>query len=549
MLRLSIIPLALLLLLGGAMLWTRSAADPPADFVFINRGQNKTLDPNRISWMQDIRTADALWEGLYALDPATLEPVEGAAERVEVSSDKTIYTFHLRSDGRWSNGDPVMAQDFVFAWRRMLQEPGDYTYLLHYIKGAEEFEKSYAASGTGDFSKVGIEVLEPRGLRVTLKHPVGFFPDLCAFPPFFPLNEKSMEPFKQKDAVSGRVTYDQKFTRPPHLVTNGPYRMAAWEFKRRIRLVASEFYWDREHVKSKTIEQVEASDPLAAFLKYDTGAVSWISEVAPDVAPDLLAKGRKDLKVFPGFGTYFYSINCKPTLPDGSRNPFNDVRVRQAFAMSFDKTPIVKNVTRMGEPVTSNYIPVGVFPGYASPKGLEFNPEAARKLLADAGFPGGKGFPRLSLLFNTQAHHADVAQIVRRQWQNNLGVDLELEGVEVKIFGERLHNKDYSIARASWIGDYNDPSTFTDKYLSVSENNDSAWNNAAYDNLCAEAAVETDPVKRLALFAQAEKMLCDDAPIIPIYHYVNTYLFRDNVRGIPLHPRNMVNFKSIEVVH
>ena len=549
--RLTLIPLAVLLLLTAALVWSGGAREQRADFTFINRGETKTLDLNRVSWAQDIRTAYILWEGLYTIDPVrTLEPVLGCAGKVDLSDDKTVYTFHIRPEAKWTNGDDLVAGDFVFTWRRNLDEPGDYTYLLHYVRGAKEYEEAFAKDPkSADFKTVGVEALDAKTLRVTLKHPVPYFPDITAFPPLFPLHEKSMAPFRQVDPATGRTSYHKEFTRPPHLVTNGPFRLDAWAFKRRLRFVKSEYYWDRARVRSNTIDQVSCEEPMAQFLMFHNGSVDWVADiaVAPEVAADLKQKGAEELNVGKGFGTYFYSINCLPNLPDGRPNPFHDVRVRQALAMSIYKEPVVKNVTRLGEPVTDNYIPVGVFPGYESPPGLSYDPERARKLMAEAGYPNGQNWPRIRLLYNTGAHHADVAQIVRAQWQKELKIDLELEGVEIKIFGERLHNKDYAIARASWIGDYMDPSTFTDKYLTGGGNNDSGWSSPDYDRLCAEAAVAKNTGERLKFLNRAEKILLDEVPIINVYHYVNADLRLPNVHGIKENPRNNVNFRDVYV--
>lgn len=547
MYRLLLIPAAMLALLSGAMLWVGRGDDKPAQFRFVNRGDIKTLDPNKMSWMQDLRVGWALWEGLYGLDPATLEPVPGAAERAEVSGDELTYTFHLRNNTGWSNGDPLLAKDFVFAWRRALEQPADYTYLFYYIKGAREYAQAFARDpATADFNTVGLKALGPKSLRVTLKHPVPYIYDLVAFPPFFPQHEKSMEPFKSV-GEGGRVSYDAKFTRPPNLVSNGPYMMHTWEFKGRLRIVANPHYWDRANVRSEVVDQVHAEGQIA-FEMYESGAVDWLSEVTPEIAAALRERGRKDLRTITAFGTYFYTFNCLPTLPDGRPNPFADVRVRQALTMAIDKRPIVQSITRMGEPVTSNYVPVGYFPNYPSPQGLAYDVERARKLLAEAGYPGGRGFPQVSLLFNYEFHHGDVAQVVRRQWQENLGINVALEGVEIKVFGSRLHNQEYAVARASWYGDYNDPTTFSDKYLSHSENNDSKWANAEYDRLCDEAAYERDQVKRFAILARAEKILLEEAPILPLYQYVNVTLRRDEVTGIVENPKNMIQFKTVKVL-
>jgi oligopeptide transport system substrate-binding protein len=541
---------AVLLACGQAFAWFRRAAvEAPADFRFINRGDISTLDPNRMSWMQDIRAGYALWEGLYMLDPVTLDPVLGAADKVDVSDDAIVHTFRIRSTARWSNGDPVRAGDFVFAWKRMLDLPGDYTYLLHVIRGAKEYQDAKAAGTPLDFAAVGIETPDEQTLRVTLKHPVTILPDLLAFPAFFPLHKPSMD----AAGIQTGGIYDQRFTRPPHLVTNGPYRLESWEFKKKVRFVANDYYWDRDaqgrtNVKSRVIDMISAEDPMARYLIFDSGAVDWVAEVSPEIGADLLKQGSKELQTFGAFGTYFYTFNCKPTLPDGRKNPFNDVRVRQALTMALDKGPIVRNVTRMGERVATTYIPPDAFPGFRSPAGLPMDRARAKQLLAEAGYPNGQGFPAVDLLYNTGFHHGDVAQIVRRQWFEVLGIDVALAGVEGKTFSERLHNKEYAVARASWFGDYNDPSTFTDKYLSWSENNDSAWKNEEFDRLGVEGFKERDPQKRLRMFERAEQILVEEAPILPFYYYTNAYLVHQNVRGVPNHIRNMINFKSVEAV-
>ncbi len=553
MLRLLLIPVAMLALLAGVMVWSGGATEKKADFSFINRGEITTLDPNRMSWMQDIRIGYGLWEGLYAPDPVTLDAIPGCAFPIDISADRTVYTFHIRPQAKWSNGDDLVANDFVFSWRRNLQEPGEYTYLLYYIRGAKEYQDAFAKDfHSADFSTVGIKALDAKTLQVTLIHPVAPFPDICTMPVCYPLNERSMEKFLDKETfekTAHRVRqYDKEFTRPPYLVTNGAYRLAEWEFKRKMRLEANPHYWDLEHVRSKIIDQISADDIDWGYAMYDSGGVNWIAEFSGNTAAELFAKHSTQEHVFPAFGTYFYSFNCQPKLSDGRPNPFVDTRVRQAFNMVVDKKVIVDTITRLGEIPSSTYVPVGAFKDYHSPPGLPYDIAKAQQLMADAGYPGGRGFPNITLLFNNEAMHGPIAENVRRQWLEKLGVDVKLEGIEIKMFRERLHNKDYAVARASWFGDYNDPSTFSDKYKSDSENNDSGWINPAYDELCKKADVEPDREKRLHYFEQAENILLNEAPILPMYTYVVCYLYRDNVKGIPLNPREMLNFKSVEVV-
>jgi oligopeptide transport system substrate-binding protein len=521
-------------------------ADPKADFIFVNRGDVGSLDPNRMSWMQDIRIGYALWEGLYALDSDTLDPVPGAAEKIDISDDHLTYTFHLRANGKWSNGDPVTPADFVFAWKRMLQSPGDYTYLLFYIKGAKTYSDAFAKDPkSANWDGVAMKTPDALTIVITLENPTPFFPDIVAFPPMFPLNEKSMEKFKRVDPQNGLVTYDAAFTLPPNLVTNGPFMLTRWELRVGQTMTKNPFYWDAKNVLCNTIESQNYDDPLLAFQKYEQGEVDWLADTTGDIASQMRDAGRQDIKIFPSFGTYFYSFNCQPTLSGGRKNPFADIRVRQALTMAIDKRPIVRNVTKLGEQITNLYVPP-TFPTYKRPTGLAYDVQKARQLLADAGYPNGENFPPVKLMFNTEFNdHKLIAEIISRQWKRNLNINIELDGMEIKQFQTRLHEKDYDVSRASWYGDYNDVSTFTDKYRSDSLNNDSAWSNAEYDRLLDAAKKEVDPQKRLDLLSQAEQILVTEVPIIPLFHYVNKYAMRDNVKGIPLNPRNMVEFKRV----
>lgn len=545
----TLVIVTMLALLASSLVSCSRGESERADFVFVNRGEVNTLDPNRMSWLQDIRIGYAIYEGLYTLHPKTLQPIPGAASGHDLSEDQRTYTFHIRPEAKWSNGDPVRAEDFVFAWRRMLQTPGDYTYLLHYIRGAREYEQAFAADpASADFSMVGIRVPDSRTLVVELNNPTPFFTALCAFSPYWPLHEKSMEPFKRTDA-RGVTTWDASFTRPPHLVGNGPYVLKRWELKVGIWLQANDYYWNHAATRSRTIFAMSIEDPLLAFQKYEQGHIDWLSEVSADIAAQMRDAGRDDIHIFPAFGTYFYTVMCRPQLGGGrGPNPLADVRVRQALMMAIDKRPIVDNVTRLGEPITSNYVPAHFFPGYPKPQGLPYDVERARALLAEAGYPGGRGFPTLRISYNTEfAEHRMIAEIIRRQWQEKLGVNFELDGSEISQFREKLNKKDYDIARASWFGDYMDVSTFTDKYLSTSLNNDAAWVNERYDQLLRQAEQETDQQARLNLLSQAEQILLEEAPIMPLYHYMNKYAHRANVKGIEPNAKLFVMLNHVYV--
>jgi oligopeptide transport system substrate-binding protein len=584
--RLLVIPVAFLALLAGAVVWSGGTATRRADFTYIDRGDIFTLDLNQVSYMQDFRLLYGIREGLFGSDPETLRPIKTGAADYQLSPDNKVWTFRLRPDAKWTNGDPVTAHDYVFSWRRMLEEPGEYTYLWYGIRNARKYEEAYTKGEPIDFKAVGVEALDSHTLRVTLDNPLTYFPELLAFPVFYPRNERSMEPFKVPQS-GGKHSYRAEYTRPaprpgaPGVVTNGPYEMKVWEFKRRIIIEKSDSYWDKANVKLDRIEKSVNDNKLGQFLSYESGAVEWLSDVDADLAAELLKNKRTDLRTSPAFGTMFMTLMVRPKLPDslgGGKNPLADVRVRQALAMSVDKQFIVDNITRIGELPARTYLPPdGTLPDFrwlpgpfdtgrkptepytdveirkllAQPPqpngpGLPYDIAKARQLLAEAGFPNGRGFPPLPILFHSEnVVRGKIAQALKNQWKAALNIDFTVQTLEGKIVKERVSKKDYAIATVTWFGDYPDASTFTDKYHSTSLQNDSDYVDPAYDALLAEAQREADPAKRTEILSRAEHKLDTEVPVIPIYHYVNAYLSRDNVHNVAPNPRSIVLFKSV----
>jgi oligopeptide transport system substrate-binding protein len=378
-----------------------------------------------------------------------------------------------------------------------------------------------------------------------------------------------------------RYTYNKAYTVPPNVVTNGPYVLTKWDFKRRLLLEKSPTYWDRDNVRTDSIQMDVIDGAAGQLLAYETGQVQWHADVAPEQAAELKAKGRTDLHTSPAFGTAFLSVLCTPKLPasiGGGPNPCNDVRVRQALAMSIDKNFIVTNLTRMDELPARTYLPPdGTLPKFTwmpglfdegrrdsygfkemqqrlrSPDaltgpgpGLPYDIKKARQLLAEAGFPDGKDFARLPLLYNTENFlRRDICMTLQSQWKKALNIDVEIKPLEGKIFQKQTHSKDYWIATTAWYGDYPDVSTFTDKYTSKSLQNDSGWINKKYDDLCDQATREPDELKRTALLSAAEHMIDTEVPIIPMYHYVNVTLSPSWVHGVEPNPRNVTVFKGV----
>lgn len=518
---------------------------------FINRGDIFTLDLNDMSYAQDIRLTYAIREGLYAPRGPDYTPQPAGATGCDISADQKTYTFHLR-DSKWSNGDPVVAGDYVFSWRLMLESPGEYTYLFHNIAGAEAYEDAVKDGGKdgkpADFASVGIAAVGDHTLRVTLRQPVTYFLDLTAFTPFFPRNQKSMEAFRRTDTP--HLSYDSGYTRPPNVVTNGPFVLTDWQFKKILHLQKNLDYWDAANVKLDAVEMIVNDNLLSEYLQFTAGAVDWLAEVPADIAPELLAQKLPEMKTSTSFGTAFLTLNCAEhltVLPD-VKNPLADVRVRQAMAMAIDKKFIVDQITRLNESVATTYVPPGTMPGYVNEPGLAMDVVKAKQLLAAAGYPGGAGFPKLPILYNTEnATRARIVQALKQQWKQALGIDVEIEGIEGKIFHQRISTHNFVIAPSAWYGDYPDPSTFTDKYAAASEQNDSQWFNTQYNDLLTQAAAETDVAKRYATLEQAEHLINTEVPLIPMYHYVNTSLISGRVSGIAMNPRSIVNWKDVAV--
>jgi len=485
-----------------------------ADLVFLNGTEPESLDPAIFTGQPEGRLAAALFEGLTAHN-ARAEPVPGVAERWEISDDGKRYTFHLRADARWSNGDIVTAHDFVRSWERTLnhETASEYCYQLFYIRNAE----AYNSRKLKDFSQVAVRALDDRTLELELNHPTPFFLDLCGFPTLMPVHMRSLQ------------EHGDDWIKPGRLVSNGAYMLAEWRMNHRIRLRANPHYWDRANVGLAVVDALPVSQASTGYNLYHSGAADLILDKG--MVPTLIIH---ELRQHPDFhkssflGNYFYRFNV-------TRKPFTDVRVRKAFAMAIDKRRLVEKISRAGEQTADALVPHGI-PGYTPPKGLGRDPAGARKLLAEAGFPDGKGFPRVSLLYNESEQHQAIATEIQDMLKKGLHVEVELRQQEWKVYLSSMSSLDYDFCRGSWVGDYNDPNTFLDMFVTNGGNNRTGWSNAKYDTLIRAAGQELDPQKRMKIFHEAETILCqDELPILPLYYYVGIQ-FYDNRKFTGIEP-------------
>jgi len=483
-----------------------------ADLVFLNGAEPETLDPSLITGQPEMRIGEALFEGLTAFDEHG-QVVPGVAEKWDISPDGRVYIFHLRKNARWSNGDPVTAPDFRDSWRRTLAPDtgSEYAYQLYYIHNGRPFNEGKLT----DFSRTGVVALDDWTLQVTLDNPTPFFLELCASTPLFPVHLPSVE------------KWGDNWIKPGHLVGNGPYRLDEWRINDRVRLVKNPFYWDATHVGMQTIDALPTSRATTAFNFYAAGQADLIMDkglVPPALMTDL--RKRPDFHSAPFLGNYFIRFNV-------TRPALKDPRIRRALALVIDKRLIVEKITRAGELPANSLVPPGCA-GYQPPPGLERNPEEARRLLAEAGYPGGKGFPLLTYLYSEGELNEAIAVELQSMFRQELGINISLERQEWKVYLNSMNSLDFDLCRSSWVGDYDDPNTFLDMFVTDGGNNRTGFANPKYDQLIADAAREVDQKKRFDIFRQAEQMLIsEEAPICPIYFWVGIQFYNgDRLGGI-----------------
>jgi oligopeptide transport system substrate-binding protein len=484
-----------------------------ADLVIVNGPEPESLDPAIITGQADGRICLTIFEGLTRYNPTNATPLPGLAERWDISPDGRVYTFHIRSNAVWSTGEPITAEDFVYAWLRVLdpRTGADYAGQLYYVTGAE----AYNTLKDTNANHVGVKALGPKTLRVELVDPTPFFLDLCAFQTLAPVPRWIIE------------KHGDRWLMQKPLPVSGAYNLVSWRLNDRVRLRKNPLYWDAANTHCELVDMIPCTVANTALNLYETGEadIVWDKELVPAELLDLLRK-RPDFHTYNYLGSYFYRYNV-------TKKPFDDVRVRKAMALAIDKRRIVEKITRAGEQVASHLVPPGVA-NYDPPQGLGHDPELARKLLAEAGYPGGKGFPTVDYMFNSVSSHEKIALELQEMWARELGIQIELRKLEWKVFLQAQSRLEFGLSRSSWIGDYNDPNTFLDMFMSNNGNNRTGWKSERYDNLIREANGKLDMKEREKILQQAELLLIrDELPIVPLFIYVGLeYYDTSKVSGI-----------------
>ncbi|HUW62350.1 MAG TPA: peptide ABC transporter substrate-binding protein [Candidatus Bathyarchaeia archaeon] len=524
--------LARLGLVAGVAAVFAGCSEPAVKTLRVGNGADpQALDPHIVQGVPEHRIISTLLEGLVDTDRRTLEPVPAVASSWEISAGGTVYTFHLRPEARWSNGDPVTAHDFVYSWRRILTPTlaADYAYMLHCLKNGKAFNEGKL----DDFSWVGAKALDDRTLEVTLEAPNPSFLSMQTYTAWYPVHQPTVEAFGRLDQR------DNRWTRPGNFVGNGAFVLERWVPNNVIEVVKNDLYWNAGSVRLPRIQFYPIDNLLTEERSFRTGQLH-LTETIPLTKVPVYVRERPDLiRIDPYLGTYFYRINV-------TRAPFTDVRVRRAFALALDREAIADRVMTGGQkPARTFCVPEAV--GYACPVGIDYDVDEARRLLVEAGYPDGKGLPPIEILFNTNEAHKTIAEAVQRMWKENLDADVTLANQDWKVYLASQNTLNYQVSRASWIGDYNDPINFLDCFITDGGNNRTGWSSAEYDDLIHRASREPDPQARLELFAKAEAILLEEAPIIPIYHYTRTFLLSPDVIGWQSNILGYISFKHLDL--
>lgn len=480
-----------------------------------NGGEPADIDPHGNSGQPDSQIKRALFEGLVSLSSETLEVIPGVAESWDISEDGLTYTFSLRKNARWSNGDPVTAHDFVWTWQRgMAPSLGNpYAYMFFVFKNAE----AYYNKELTDFSDVGIRALDDHTLQFELAGPTPYILELLAFKTMYPVHRPTLEKFNAAEQLA------TTWTRPENFVGNGPFVIKDWVVNRVLSVRKNDHYWDSDNIKLNEIHFHAVQSITAEERMFRAGQLHMTLFLPPEKVEVYRKENNPAFNSFPVYSTYYYAFNIQ-------KPPLNDVRVRKALAYAVDRRLLTDRVMKGGE-----------IPAYAftPPNKLGYIPEAkmpedvtlARQLLAEAGYPEGKGFPRVTILYNTLEHHQTIAVVLQQMWKEKLGIDVNLQNEDWKVWLASIRLGNFEISRSGWGGDYVDPNTFLDVHVTGGGQNKSNWSNARYDELIRLAAQTHNQEERFAYFQEAEAILVDEAPIIPLYTYTRNRLIHPAVKN------------------
>ena len=487
-----------------------------------NGSEPQGIDPHIVTGVPEHHILISLCEGLTIPNPNPTGSdgyIPGTAESWSISDDGKEYIFKLNKNAKWSNGDPVTADDFVWSWKRILTASlgSQYPDMLYYLVGAYEYHNGEI----DNFDEVGIKALDSNTLKVNLKNPTPFFIGLLSHYSTWPVHKETVLKHGDIDDRNG------EWTRPGNFVCNGPFQLKTWELNNKIVVEKNPHYYDASMVRLNEIHYYPVSNVMTEDRMFRAGQLHLTSSMPTQKCPIYIEEKNPNLKIDPYMGTYFYRINTE-------NETLSDVRVRKALAYSIDRQLLVDKVTQCGQIPAYSFTPPGSN-GYQPSTEITYDPVLAKQLLAEAGYSSENPFPKLEILFNTNEGHRKVALAIQQMWQNELGIEVELVNQDWKVYLSREMVGDFQISRAGWIGDYEDPNTFLDLMRPNRGNNKTGWENMEFDALVEEANTINDQEKRYELLNEAEKILIDNMPIIPLYTYVRVYQLSPDVKGFNPH--------------
>ena len=487
-----------------------------------NGSEPQGIDPHIVTGVPEHHILISLCEGLTIPNPDPKDSngyIPGTAESWSISEDGKEYIFKLNKNAKWSNGEPVTADDFVWSWKRILTASlgSQYPDMLYYLEGAYEYHNGL----TNNFDEVGVKALDTHTLKVNLKNPTPFFIGLLSHYSTWPVHKETVLKYGDIDDRNG------EWTRPGNFVCNGPFQLKTWELNNKIVVEKNPYYYDASIVRLNEIHYYPVSNVMTEDRMFRAGQLHLTSSFPTQKCPMYIEEKNPTFKIDPYMGTYFYRINTE-------NKALSDVRVRKALAYSIDRKLLVDKVTQCGQIPAYSFTPPGSN-GYQPSTEIPYDPILAKELLAAAGYSPENPFPKLEILFNTNEGHRKVALAIQQMWQNELGIEVELVNQDWKVYLSREMVGDFQISRAGWIGDYEDPNTFLDLMRPNRGNNKTGWEDMDFDALIEKANTINDQNERYELLNKAEKILIENMPIIPLYTYVRVYQLSSDVKGFYPH--------------
>ena len=491
----------------------------------------QTIDPALNSAVDGAIMINHMFEGLIKwVDDgegnAILAPGQAESWEKVVNDDGTVtYTMKMRDGIKWSDGKEVTAGDFEYSWKRLAtpDTAADYCYMIDMVQGYAD-----VAAGTADPDTLAIKAIDDKTLEIVLSYDCPYFEEIMAFPATFPVRQDMVE-------GNDEWTYD-----PASYVGNGPYKMKEWSHNAYILAEKNTEYYDYANLGPETIRFTLLDDANAMLAAYKSGELQFIEEVPTDEIANYLASGEMDIADY--IGTYYVCFNTEDEV-------FSDPKIRKAFSLAIDRNYIVENVTQTGEVPATGFVPSGVYDADGS-SGDDFrtvggeyysvaeadyekNCEEAKALLAEAGYPGGEGFPTVEYMYNTDDRHKAIGEALQNMWQTVLGVNVTLNNQDWNVFLQTRKDGDYQIARNGWIADYNDPCSFLDMWYTDGGNNDAQYSNKEYDAFIDAAKATSVQADRMKAFHDAEDLLMGtDSVHAPIYFYTQKYMMEEGIEGM-----------------